>query len=177
MWELRRFPVLWLLPVILPIMLLTVYPVAHALWTSLHKVMLLLRNISATIPIGWGQPKASNTPLRVIWLMPIRIPSMSHARPSRGRIMATQKPSASENKGMNNHDTMAVYQGGRASELIRTRASTRAPSRCTAIGRRACLPVLSVMTEISDMRGQKSSPWQGAQSVACAPTNPRLHAG
>ena len=42
MWELRRFPVLWLLPVILPIMLLTVYPVAHALWTSLHKVMLLL---------------------------------------------------------------------------------------------------------------------------------------
>src|SRR6266849_1423763 len=42
MWESRRFPVLWLLPVLLPIILFTVYPVAHALWTSLHKVMLLL---------------------------------------------------------------------------------------------------------------------------------------
>jgi multiple sugar transport system permease protein len=42
MWESRRFPVLWLLPVLLPIMLFTVYPVAYALWTSLHKMMLLL---------------------------------------------------------------------------------------------------------------------------------------
>jgi ABC-type sugar transport system permease subunit len=42
MWESRRFPARWLLPVLLPIMLFTVYPVAHALWTSLHKEMLLL---------------------------------------------------------------------------------------------------------------------------------------
>jgi ABC-type sugar transport system permease subunit len=42
LWEQRSFPVGWLLPVLLPILLFTLYPVAYALWTSLHKVMLLL---------------------------------------------------------------------------------------------------------------------------------------
>jgi ABC-type sugar transport system permease subunit len=41
MWTSRRFPVLWLLPVLLPVAALTVFPVAHALWTSLHQTMLL----------------------------------------------------------------------------------------------------------------------------------------
>ena len=36
-----RFPALWLLPALLPVALMTVYPVAHALWTSLHSVTLL----------------------------------------------------------------------------------------------------------------------------------------
>jgi ABC-type sugar transport system permease subunit len=42
LWEQRSFPVLWLLPVLLPVLLFTLYPVAYALWTSLHRVMLLL---------------------------------------------------------------------------------------------------------------------------------------
>ncbi|HET7716627.1 MAG TPA: sugar ABC transporter permease [Bauldia sp.] len=41
MWTIGRFPALWLLPVILPVALLTVFPIGHALWTSLHQVMLL----------------------------------------------------------------------------------------------------------------------------------------
>src|SRR3546814_11729899 len=41
MWSVMQFPLAWILPVLLPIMLFTVYPVAHAFWTSLHQVMLL----------------------------------------------------------------------------------------------------------------------------------------
>jgi ABC-type sugar transport system permease subunit len=41
MWTSRRFPALWLLPALLPVAALTIFPVAHALWTSLHQVMLL----------------------------------------------------------------------------------------------------------------------------------------
>jgi ABC-type sugar transport system permease subunit len=41
MWQIRRFPAAWLLPALLPVALLTLYPVADALWTSLHQVMLL----------------------------------------------------------------------------------------------------------------------------------------
>jgi multiple sugar transport system permease protein len=36
-----RFPTLWLLPVLLPVAVFTIFPVAYALWTSLHQVMLL----------------------------------------------------------------------------------------------------------------------------------------
>ena len=41
MWTIRRFPAAWLLPVLVPTALLTIFPIAHALWTSLHQVMLL----------------------------------------------------------------------------------------------------------------------------------------
>lgn len=41
MGKAERFPALWLLPVLIPVAVLTLYPVAHALWTSLHQVMLL----------------------------------------------------------------------------------------------------------------------------------------
>jgi multiple sugar transport system permease protein len=41
MWTTSRFPALWLLPALIPVALLTVFPIAHALWTSLHQVMLL----------------------------------------------------------------------------------------------------------------------------------------
>jgi multiple sugar transport system permease protein len=40
MWT-SRFPSLWLLPTLLLVAAFTVFPVAHALWTSLHQVMLL----------------------------------------------------------------------------------------------------------------------------------------
>ncbi len=41
MWTLKRYPFVWLLPALLPVALVTLYPVGHALWTSLHGVMLL----------------------------------------------------------------------------------------------------------------------------------------
>jgi ABC-type sugar transport system permease subunit len=41
MWTHSRFPLAWTLPVLLPVLALTVLPVAHAFWTSLHRVMLL----------------------------------------------------------------------------------------------------------------------------------------
>ena len=41
MWTIKRFPAFWLLPALLPVALMTIYPVAYAFWTSLHSVMLL----------------------------------------------------------------------------------------------------------------------------------------
>jgi multiple sugar transport system permease protein len=41
MWTSNRFPAGWLLPVLLPVILMTVYPIGHAFWTSLHEVMIL----------------------------------------------------------------------------------------------------------------------------------------
>jgi multiple sugar transport system permease protein len=41
MWTSSRFPALWLLPVLVFVAIFTIFPVAHALWTSLHQVMLL----------------------------------------------------------------------------------------------------------------------------------------
>jgi ABC-type sugar transport system permease subunit len=41
MWTINRFPAAWLVPVLLPVMALTLFPVGHALWTSLHQVQLL----------------------------------------------------------------------------------------------------------------------------------------
>ena len=41
MWKIERFPALWVLPVLLPVAAFTIFPIAHALWTSLHQVSLL----------------------------------------------------------------------------------------------------------------------------------------
>ena len=41
MWKLKRYPLLWLLPALLPVAAFTVLPVAYAFWTSLHGVMIL----------------------------------------------------------------------------------------------------------------------------------------
>jgi ABC-type sugar transport system permease subunit len=41
MWTIGRFPALWVLPALLPVALLTIYPVGDALWTSLHQVQIL----------------------------------------------------------------------------------------------------------------------------------------
>ena len=40
MWT-SRFPTLWLLPTLLLVAAFTIFPIAHALWTSVHQVMLL----------------------------------------------------------------------------------------------------------------------------------------
>jgi len=36
------YPWLWILPALALVLLFTLYPVAHTLWTSLHRVMILL---------------------------------------------------------------------------------------------------------------------------------------
>jgi multiple sugar transport system permease protein len=41
MWKIERFPALWVLPVLLPVAAFTIFPIAHALWTSLPQVSLL----------------------------------------------------------------------------------------------------------------------------------------
>lgn len=41
MWKIERFPALWVLPVLLPVAAFTIFPIAYALWTSLHQVSLL----------------------------------------------------------------------------------------------------------------------------------------
>jgi ABC-type sugar transport system permease subunit len=41
MWTRKRFPILWLAPVLVPIVVFVAFPVGHAFWTSLHQVMLL----------------------------------------------------------------------------------------------------------------------------------------
>jgi multiple sugar transport system permease protein len=41
MWTINRYPISWLIPALLPVAFITVYPIAHALWTSLHQVMIL----------------------------------------------------------------------------------------------------------------------------------------
>jgi ABC-type sugar transport system permease subunit len=41
MWINGRYPAPWLLPALLPVVLMTAYPIAHALWTSLHEVLIL----------------------------------------------------------------------------------------------------------------------------------------
>src|SRR5262245_22502526 len=41
MSTIRRFPALWLLPALLPVALMTIYPIGYALWTSLHSMLLL----------------------------------------------------------------------------------------------------------------------------------------
>jgi ABC-type sugar transport system permease subunit len=41
MWTIRRFPAVWIVPALLPVALLTIYPVLDAFWTSLHQVMIL----------------------------------------------------------------------------------------------------------------------------------------
>jgi len=41
MWSQRSFPALWVGPVLLPVMVFTLYPVGQALWTSFHRVQLL----------------------------------------------------------------------------------------------------------------------------------------
>lgn len=41
MWTINRFPGTWVLPAIIPVALLTIFPIGHALWTSFHQVMLL----------------------------------------------------------------------------------------------------------------------------------------
>jgi ABC-type sugar transport system permease subunit len=41
MWTISRFPAGWTLPALIPVALLTIFPIGHALWTSFHQAQLL----------------------------------------------------------------------------------------------------------------------------------------
>ena len=79
MWTIKRFPAAWLLPALLPVALLTLYPVADALWTSLHQVMILfpgepfvgLDNYRAVVSSDYFADALENSLLFVLFSAPL----------------------------------------------------------------------------------------------------------
>jgi multiple sugar transport system permease protein len=79
MWTSNRFPGLWLLPALLPVILMTVYPIGHALWTSLHEVMLLfpdqdyvgLRNYQRVITSNYFLDALQNSLVFTLFAAPL----------------------------------------------------------------------------------------------------------
>ena len=69
MWTIKRFPALWLIPALLPVVLMTLYPIGYALWTSLHEVMILfpgepfigLRNYQRVVTSNYFQDALRNS--------------------------------------------------------------------------------------------------------------------
>jgi len=78
MWRTNSFPAHWLLPALLPVILMTVYPIGHALWTSLHEVMILfpgepfvgLRNYERVIGSNYFRTALSNSLLFTMMAAP-----------------------------------------------------------------------------------------------------------
>jgi multiple sugar transport system permease protein len=78
MWTINRFPGLWLLPALLPVILMTVYPIGHALWTSLHEVMILfpgepfvgLRNYERVVASNYFQDALRNSLVFTLFAAP-----------------------------------------------------------------------------------------------------------
>lgn len=79
MWTIRRYPILWLLPVLLPVAAFIVYPVAYAFWTSLHQVMLLfpdepfvgLANYSRVLTSGYFRTAFLNSLVFMLLAAPL----------------------------------------------------------------------------------------------------------
>ena len=74
-----RFPAFWLLPTLLLVAAFTLFPVGHALWTSLHQVMLLFPEQEW---VGWGNYRSvvmgeyfgvalKNSLLFTLWAAPL----------------------------------------------------------------------------------------------------------
>lgn len=78
MWTSNRFPGLWLLPALLPVILMTVYPIGHAFWTSLHEVMILfpgepfvgLKNYQRVIASNYFQDALQNSLVFTLFAAP-----------------------------------------------------------------------------------------------------------
>jgi multiple sugar transport system permease protein len=74
-----RFPALWLLPTLLLVAAFTLFPIAHALWTSLHQVMLLfpeedwagLDNYKTVVTGEYFAVALKNSLLFTIWSAPL----------------------------------------------------------------------------------------------------------
>ena len=81
MWTTSRFPAAWLLPVLLPVALLTLYPVGEALWTSLHQVQILfpdepftgLENYRNVVTSDYFADALKNSLLFVLFCAPLAV--------------------------------------------------------------------------------------------------------
>lgn len=79
MWTINRFPASWLLPALLPVALMTIYPIANALWTSLHSVMLLfpdepfagLDNYQRVVTSNYFQDALKNSLIFTLFAAPL----------------------------------------------------------------------------------------------------------
>src|SRR5262245_43963526 len=79
MWTINRYPLTWLIPALLPVALMTVYPIAHALWTSLHQVMILfpgepfvgLRNYQRVVTSNYFRDALQNSLLFTVLAAPL----------------------------------------------------------------------------------------------------------
>jgi multiple sugar transport system permease protein len=79
MWTTSRFPALWLLPTLGLVAAFTIFPVAHALWTSLHQVMLLfpsehwvgLENYRTVVSGEYFGVALKNSLLFTLWSAPL----------------------------------------------------------------------------------------------------------
>jgi multiple sugar transport system permease protein len=74
-----RFPALWLLPTLFLVATFTLFPIAHALWTSLHQVMLLfpeedwagLDNYKTVVTGEYFAVALKNSLLFTMWSAPL----------------------------------------------------------------------------------------------------------
>ena len=79
MWSIRRYPVLWLLPALAPVVAFIAYPVAYAFWTSLHQVMLLFPgepfvgfdNYSRVLASGYFKTAFLNSVVFMVFAAPL----------------------------------------------------------------------------------------------------------
>ena len=79
MWTTHRFPALWLLPTLLLVAAFTIFPIGHALWTSLHQVMLLfpeqdwvgLANYRTVVTGEYFAVALRNSLLFTLWAAPL----------------------------------------------------------------------------------------------------------
>ena len=79
MWTSNRFPAIWLLPALLPVILMTLYPIGHAFWTSLHEVMLLfpdqvfagLKNYKRVVTSNYFRDALQNSLVFTLFAAPV----------------------------------------------------------------------------------------------------------
>jgi multiple sugar transport system permease protein len=79
MWTTSRFPAPWLLPTLVLVAAFTIFPIGHALWTSLHQVMLLfpgedwvgLENYRTVVTGEYFGVALKNSLLFTVWSVPL----------------------------------------------------------------------------------------------------------
>lgn len=79
MWSIKHYPGFWLIPALLPVVLMTAWPVGHAFWTSLHEVMILfpgepfvgLRNYARVIGSNYFLDALKNSLVFTVFSAPL----------------------------------------------------------------------------------------------------------
>ena len=91
MWTIKRFPAFWLLPTLFLVAAFTLFPIAHALWTSLHQVMLLfpgedwvgIENYRTVVGGDYFSVALRNSLLFTLWSAPLVVVIGTAAGPLR----------------------------------------------------------------------------------------------